>query len=47
MKYEIIAMILTNALIFIALGYMAKIFLNELHTLIFVDLKKIKDENKD
>lgn len=44
---EIIGMLLTNALIFIALGCIAKIFLNELYTLIFVDLKKIKDKNKD
>ena len=47
MKYEIIAMILTNILMFVMLAGMAKIFLNELYTLIFVDLKKIKDENKD
>lgn len=45
--YEIIGFVLVNVLIFVALTFMAKIFLNELYTLIFIDIKKIKDENKD
>ena len=42
-----LGVILVNIFVFIVLACMFKLVLNELYTLIFVDLKKIKDENKD